>query len=227
MSASTATPNDQQPAAGRISTSDRLWAALRTYPGSTTEQLAVHASIGQSTAGKILARWVADDSIARHAATRGSKGRGPATFTIAEPGDPITETAVEVEPDDATAYETPTDTAEVGDSSTTADPTNSDVASADDAGPTYDGDANAAVEPPSRHTAKKPRLSPGSLRGMIEDFLREHPNDDVGPVQIGKELGRSSGAVANALDRLVSGGYAVQTSDKPKRYRFVSSENQA
>lgn len=55
---------------------------------------------------------------------------------------------------------------------------------------------------------------------MVEDYLQEHAADDLGPAGIGKELGRSSGAVANALERLVADGYAVMTSAKPKRYRF-------
>ena len=58
---------------------------------------------------------------------------------------------------------------------------------------------------------------------MVEDFLAEHPGDH-GPVDIGHALRRSSGAIANALERLVDTGWAERTSEHPKRYRFVDAE---
>ena len=59
----------------------------------------------------------------------------------------------------------------------------------------------------------------GGLRGMVEDHLSEHPFDDFSPSQVAKALGRSSGAVANALERLVDTGAAVQSSQAPRRYQ--------
>jgi hypothetical protein len=53
---------------------------------------------------------------------------------------------------------------------------------------------------------------------MVQDFLTDHPGDH-GPTAIGRALGRSSGAVANALERLVTTGWAVRTNDRPRRYR--------
>src|SRR5690349_8151039 len=70
------------------------------------------------------------------------------------------------------------------------------------AGATGDG-ASAAVP------ARERRLPPGGLRGMVEDFLREHPEQAFGPSELGKKLGRSGGAVANALVKLVEAGSAV------------------
>jgi hypothetical protein len=52
---------------------------------------------------------------------------------------------------------------------------------------------------------------------MVQDYLTEHPGDH-GPTGIGRALGRSSGAVANALERLVTAGWAVRTNDRPRRY---------
>lgn len=67
----------------------------------------------------------------------------------------------------------------------------------------------------------KRRLPKGALRGMVEDFLRE--DDRVGhdytPGDIARKLDRSSGAVSNALDRLVEDGTVAQTSNKPRRFR--------
>jgi predicted transcriptional regulator len=74
---------------------------------------------------------------------------------------------------------------------------------------------------------KQPRLAPGALEGKVEDFLREHPDDEFGPAAIAKKLARSSGAVSNALDRLVAKGTAVQTKASPKRYALAKGERTA
>ena len=56
---------------------------------------------------------------------------------------------------------------------------------------------------------------------MVEDHLRDHPETAWGPVAIGKALHRSSGAVANALEALVTQNVAQRTSERPKRYRLA------
>lgn len=73
-------------------------------------------------------------------------------------------------------------------------------------------------EVPTGLPVKAPRLGKGALRGMVEDFLTEHPGEQFSPNKIGKELGRSAGAVFNALEKLVASGWALRTSDAPKRY---------
>lgn len=73
---------------------------------------------------------------------------------------------------------------------------------------------------------KSARLAPGALRGLVEDHLRDQPGD-VTPNAIGKALNRSAGAVHNALEKLVESGYAVRTSDKPKKYALLPSETTA
>ena len=75
---------------------------------------------------------------------------------------------------------------------------------------------------------KKARLAPGGLRGMVEDYLRDHPGEQFGPTAIANALGgKSSGAVSNALDRLVEGGVAAKTQDKPRRFALAPSEQEA
>lgn len=72
---------------------------------------------------------------------------------------------------------------------------------------------------------KKARLAPGALRGMIEDYLRAHPGQDWGPATIAKALGgRSSGAVSNALDKLVAEGVVVKTKGSPRRFALASAQ---
>jgi hypothetical protein len=73
-------------------------------------------------------------------------------------------------------------------------------------------------------TGRKPRGTggpasrPGQLRDLVAAHLTAHPDGDFSPHQIGRVLGRSSGAVANALDRLTALGQAQLTSEKPRRY---------
>ena len=49
------------------------------------------------------------------------------------------------------------------------------------------------------------------------------PGEDLGPTQIGKALGRSQGAVSNALARLEVAGDAQLVSASPRRYRIAES----
>ncbi|RKT69494.1 hypothetical protein DFJ66_2724 [Saccharothrix variisporea] len=74
---------------------------------------------------------------------------------------------------------------------------------------------------------KPGRLAPGALRGLVEDYLREHTGEAIGPTGMSKALKRSSGAVANALERLVADGYAVRVTDKPKTYAIARTESDA
>jgi len=64
-----------------------------------------------------------------------------------------------------------------------------------------------------------PAARPGQLRDLVAAHLAANPDADLTPHAIGRVLGRSSGAVANALDRLTALGQAQPTSDKPRRYR--------
>ncbi len=52
----------------------------------------------------------------------------------------------------------------------------------------------------------------------MEEYLTEHPGEDFGPAKIGKNLGRSGSAVNNALEKLVTDGYAVRVCEAPKRF---------
>ncbi|WP_067573902.1 hypothetical protein [Nocardia acidivorans] len=73
-------------------------------------------------------------------------------------------------------------------------------------------------QPPKR----QPRESQaGVLRGMVEDFLREHPGEEFTPGQIAKALGgKSSGAVYNACFVLVGKFVAEYTCERPNKFRL-------
>jgi hypothetical protein len=64
----------------------------------------------------------------------------------------------------------------------------------------------------------KPTLGKGQLEAMVRDFLHAHPGHEFNAGTISRELGRSSGAVSNALAKLVINGAAVLTNEAPMRY---------
>ena len=67
------------------------------------------------------------------------------------------------------------------------------------------------------------RLPNGELRRRVAAHLARNSHDDFTPGEIARALGdRSSGAVANALDVLAGIGAAVQTSERPVRYRATT-----
>ncbi len=98
--------------------------------------------------------------------------------------------------------------------------------------PAADGvttDSDKPTEASAGATGEKtPRLAPGALHGMVEDYLRDHAGEEFGPTAIANALGgRSSGAVSNALDRLVADGVAAKTQDKPRRFALAPEEQAA
>ena len=68
---------------------------------------------------------------------------------------------------------------------------------------------------------RAPATRPGALRDLVEEHLRKFPEAAFTPHQVGKVLTRSAGAVANALDKLVSLGTAEMVTDKPRTYRLA------
>ena len=68
-----------------------------------------------------------------------------------------------------------------------------------------------------------PAARPGQLRDLVAAHLAANPDAEFTPHAIGRVLARSSGAVANALDRLTALGNAQLTSDKPRRYRHQAT----
>ncbi|MFF4778987.1 MarR family transcriptional regulator [Microtetraspora fusca] len=64
-------------------------------------------------------------------------------------------------------------------------------------------------------------VRPGQLRDRVLSHLLDHPGKDFTPYEIGRVLDSSSGAVANALDRLTSLGQAELTCERPRRYALA------
>src|SRR6266511_2988429 len=61
-------------------------------------------------------------------------------------------------------------------------------------------------------------LGKNELRNLVRDFLRNNPGHEFTPTTIGRELGRSSGAVGNALAKLVISGEALLVNEAPATF---------
>ncbi|MEV4364445.1 hypothetical protein [Nonomuraea sp. NPDC049625] len=83
------------------------------------------------------------------------------------------------------------------------------------------------VAAPARATSARPSggvgggVRPGALRDRVHAHLIEFPGKDFTPYEIARVLDASSGAVANALDRLVNLGHAVLTCERPRRFALA------
>ncbi|WP_419997806.1 helix-turn-helix domain-containing protein [Streptomyces boninensis] len=91
-------------------------------------------------------------------------------------------------------------------------------------------DGRAATDTDKAQNPARPRASygppkrraPGQLRERVLQFLQERPGEEWGPTGLSRQLEASSGAISNALDRLVQLGLARQTSEKPRRFTAIS-----
>ncbi|WP_063747141.1 MarR family transcriptional regulator [Saccharothrix sp. NRRL B-16314] len=196
------------PVKPRTDTEEKLWQALLDNPGSTASALSATAGIGKSTAPKLLARWEKEGLVARTAGIADGGSRPADRWSITTDDRPSGE--------DRSADDGPTDDRRAHDHPLVE----GDVPAAEDR-PAAAGEADVDAEPKGR------RLAPGALRGLVEDHLREHSGQDFTPNVIGRALSRSAGAVHNALEKLVGGGYAVRTSDKPKRYALAPGSDES
>jgi hypothetical protein len=176
---------------------EAILGVLTTHPHATVTELAQTAGIGKSTAGKLLAALEAQGRAVRRPGERTGGRRAPDRWSrAAEP-----------------AEDTPT-------SATTADipapPTPAEFAASEQR------DRPAASTDPT-DAATSARLRPGALRGLVLDHLTEQPGQELTATAIAKALGRSAGAVGNALATLAATGEVVQASGSPRRY--ASSRN--
>lgn len=66
-------------------------------------------------------------------------------------------------------------------------------------------------------------LGRGQLRALVAARLAAQPEVEFTPSRLGSLLGRSAGAIGNALARMVEDGLAVQTTASPRRYRHAQT----
>jgi len=85
-----------------------------------------------------------------------------------------------------------------------------------------DGVPADTADAPAEGTARSAdRLGRGALGALVREYLAARSHEDLGPTQVGKGLGRSQGAVSNALARLEAAGEIRLVSASPRRYQIV------
>ena len=166
--------------------------ALAARPGATAAALAEALGAGQSTTAKYLAALETEGAVRREPGGREAGRKLPDRWSVAATDDRPATTTAEAAPSDLAA------SVEVP--QPRAEPPTADLA---------DGGATE-------------RLGRGALGTLVREYLAARPDEDLGPTQIGKALGRSQGAVSNALGRLEASGEAQLVSSAPRRYRIVS-----
>jgi hypothetical protein len=199
--------------------------ALRQHPDATAAELAEAASIGRSTAGKTLATLEAQGRVTRrHGTSEGGKANPNRWTLVLDPAESEPQVAAV-----AVSVDEPVDMIETpgGAASAAAPPVAGalDPAPAEAAATSHT--TSDARQPTSEATGGGPRLRPGALRALIHDWLAERPGQEFTPTRIGKELGRSAGAVGNALATMTDQGEVVQTNRKPRRYAIAEGGDQA
>jgi hypothetical protein len=193
---------------------------------------------GGRRAADLWAITNADDTPATADQGHAERGDAESADTAqADPDSPVapddTDAATSAEGESTDSVNSEPIDAAADDTQDTADTEASDPAQAepvaDEATESADGGAATAADPTTdggggddKGDDTAARLAPGALRGMVEDHLRDHPGEQFGPTAIANALGgKSSGAVSNALDKLVADGTAVKTLDKPRRFALA------
>jgi DNA-binding transcriptional MocR family regulator len=190
--------------------------ALRRHPNSTAAELAEAAGIGRSTAGKALAVLEGEGYVIRRDAEPQQGARtAPDRWSLSS-GPPAATGDAESQP---TADQQPSGGQPASDQPQATEPepatTEAVTATASEAG----------AQPADQ--AAGPRLRPGELRSLVLAWLAGRPGQELTPTKIGKELGRSAGAVGNALATMTDAGEVVQTSAKPRKYMAASNPSEA
>ncbi len=234
-SPATATPAPSS-GAGNDGATAAIVAALAANPGATTATIATHAGVTAQAVRKALTALEAAGQARRSTGEHTGKGKPPTTWH------PVTPTAapapaspdpadVGEHSDDAPAGTTPPATdaaarlAELAASAATAAMTA--LAAGDITTALAELDTARDHTTQARRTAKAalthrtrtgPAMRPGQLRDRVQAHLAANPGASLTPHEISRVLGNSSGAIANALDKLIELGHAQLASDHPRRY---------
>ena len=168
---------------------------LRQHPDATAAEVAEHAGIGRSTATRTLANLETQGRVTRRRGKAEAGGRpAPDHWTLA----PDTTTApaeTERQPAAEESAAEQTDVSAVA--SQDEDRAGQNAPPRGAAADTASAEAEAAATDAGESTSKDsgPRLRPGELRALVHAFMAERPGQELTPTRIGKELGRSAGAV--------------------------------
>lgn len=198
---------------------DGVLEMLRESPGRPVSEVAAGTGLSRSTTGKALAE-LERQKRARRVLPASPTQPGPLKSTLwFLPADTIAPLAPE---QDTAELENTTNAADDDSQAATATaptvstPCNKRPDSAQATRPTPDENNRAAT--PDDANEDGPRLRKGELRALVLERLNAEPDAEFSPTTLSKQLGRSSGAITNALVRLCLDGQAVETNTRPRRY---------
>ncbi|MBV7706825.1 hypothetical protein NOVA_28970 [Nocardia nova] len=190
-----------------------LRAALAAEPGATASALAFTAGMSVSTARNILGR-MADDGTATRI-TDPDKPNGAHRWTLATTA-PAKRAGRAPRGSKKPATAAPAAPAATAKKCAAA---RKGRKAATGGAPADTGSGAAPLE----------KLPSGGLRGMVEDFMRDHPGESFSPTAIKNALDQihaprtlSSGAINNALEKLTTQGVTVRTCDAPKQWALAA-----
>ncbi len=173
--------------------------ALTASPDITAAEVAGALGIGRSTAAKRLARLEAAGIIRRNPGGRSGGARVADRWSLAAAA-PGTH-----QPQKATSEDPPATSGEA------AAPSKPDPS----------GAGTGAGEPSEAAAGAGDRLAPGALGALVREYLAARPAQSFGPSGIGKALGRSAGAVSNALSTMAATGEVQLVAERPRRFRIT------
>lgn len=84
---------------------------------------------------------------------------------------------------------------------------------------------STASEPAGVNKSGLPKLGKGALETQVLDHMAAHAKVEFSPAELANKLSRSSGAIANALAKFAEQGLVIQTSQRPRRYRFAGARS--
>lgn len=208
-------------------TLDAVLALLHQQPGLTATEIAAQAGLGRSTAGKALAELERQERAHRILPTPGTESGQPQParwFLLVDTPESlaIAEIVQQQPARDASAPDDGAADANPDDELRTAPETI--VTPASRTQPPRERGAVVNTDPSSSPGAAcadvegGPRLRKGELRALVLERLNADLDAEHTPTALSKVLGRSSGAISNALVRLCLDGQAVETSSRPRRY---------
>jgi DNA-binding MarR family transcriptional regulator len=199
---------------------------LRQHPDVTAAEVAEHASIGRSTATRTLANLETQGRVTRRRGKAEAGGRpAPDHWTLAtDTTATLAETERQPEAEESTDEQTDVSAVVSQDQDRAGQNAPASGGAADTASPETEAATTDAAESTSKDSG--PRLRPGELRALVHAFMAERPGQELTPTKIGKELGRSAGAVGNALATMTDAGEVTQTSTKPRKYTLAAQPAQ-
>jgi DNA-binding transcriptional ArsR family regulator len=205
--------NTADDAATKASAVERAHAALTRDDARTVVELATVLGLGRSTVGKAL---VALESAGRAERGRGGRVRTHRTADVWRPS------ATECPPRTEQATDT-NGTAGIGEAMRATVP--AAVSGKTTPVSTVAATSAGTSEDPAADDHASRRLARGALRSLVAEFLAAHPGEAFTASRISRDLGRSAGAVANALAVLAGEDTSpvVQVEDSPRRYAHQES----